>query len=138
MGGAIHGPRGTGRAEQTSEIVPSSHPEPAASSRASPVGLGAEQALSGVLGGTPCLGLGVLCLCVWCVRLSLGAVCPCGGCPHVSVCSGVWHVRGSFLFVCLYCLSEILPTVHLPPPPPPTVHLVQVWSVVMVLELQLD
>lgn len=75
------------------------------------MGLGAEQELSGVLGGTPHLGLGVSCVCVWCVRLSLGAVCLWGVVP-MSLCVLGGDVGGSF-YLCVSCFSESLPTVHL-------------------------
>ena len=63
---------------------PPSHCKPAASSRASPAGLGAEQEGLGALDASPYLGLGVLYLfCVVCA--SLGAVHLCGVCHDVSL-----------------------------------------------------
>ena len=64
---------------------PPSHPEPAASSRASPVGLGAEQDGLRALWVRQSLGLGVLYLCcVVCVPLWV-LLLLCGDCHDVSL-----------------------------------------------------
>ena len=73
---------------------PPSHPEPAASSKASPVGLGAEQDGLRALWVRQSLGLGVLYLCcAVCVPLWV-LLLLCGDCHAVSLS----------VFPCLFCL----------------------------------
>ena len=89
---------------------PPSHPEPAASSKASPAGLGAEQDGLRVLWVRQSLGLGVLYLCcAVCVCLS-GCCCFCVG--VVMLCLSL-SVPVSFLFMCLNCPPVLLSPLHL-------------------------